>query len=71
MRLTLSYAAGNDDSLVATLDQFVGLCPGCTADIIMALLDMLVFALNQGGTDWQPVVAGRLCDVLDSMTVAR
>jgi hypothetical protein len=37
----------------------------------MALLDMLVFALNQGGTDWQPVMAGGLCEVLDSMTEAK
>jgi hypothetical protein len=72
LRLTLAYAdGGNDDSLVAALSEFTGQrCPGCQSSTIMVLLDMLVFALDRSGADWQAAVSDRLCELLD-MSAAR
>jgi hypothetical protein len=70
LRLILSAAAaGNDDSLTETLREFIGQrCPGCQTGTVMLLLDLLVFALDQSGTDWQAALSDQLCEVLDSMT---
>ncbi len=69
LRLLLSFASGNDDAMVAALDEFVGRCTGCTANVLWELCRMVAFAFNEleeiSGVEWEPVLQARLAELLD------
>jgi hypothetical protein len=73
LRLVLAFADdGNDDALVETLREFTNhRCPGCQSSTVCILLDMLIFALDRTGINWETALQERLCEVLDLMSEAR
>jgi hypothetical protein len=70
LRLILSYAdGGNPDSLTAALEEFAGRCPGCTADVILELLQLLVDPINcsRHRDVWADMLQRRLAALLDEL----
>ena len=67
LRLCLAYP-DNEDAVAATLNEFVGRCDGCTANVILTLATTLCGVLNdcQPG-DWRGAMTSRLAELLDAM----